>query len=372
VADLYETLGVGSNASDQEIRSAYRKLAREHHPDANPDDPKAGERFKEISHAYDVLSDESKRRDYDAARTTFGRRQGSAGGPRRNPYDGPFGDASDGAGGGGFSDFADLFGSIFRNRDGTQTPGAARRGGDIEVDVNLSFEQAMRGARVPITVEKREPCPQCDGSGAKSGTSARLCPDCRGRGVVGREAGGFDLTRPCPTCNGVGTVVDDPCATCEGVGTRPARRKYQVKIPPGAKDGTKVRLKGRGQAGTGGGPTGDLLVVCRVTPSPIFNRRGDDLEIEVPVTFAEAALGARVEVPTLGSKIAITVPAGSDDGKALRVAGHGAPSPKGDGHGDLIARLRVQVPETLTDEQREALERYAELDDHDPRSALFQ
>ncbi len=371
MADLYETLGVSPTASDDEIRRAYRTLAREHHPDANPDDPKAEERFKEISHAYDVLSDEAKRRDYDAARTTFGRRQ-TGGGPRRNPYEGPFGDASDGAGGGGFSDFADMFGSILRNRGRGEAPGAARRGGDIEVEVNLSFEQAMRGARVPISVEKREPCPQCDGSGAKSGTSARLCPDCRGRGVVGREAGGFDLTRPCPKCNGVGTVVDDPCATCEGTGTRPTRRRYQVKIPPGAKDGTKVRLKERGQAGTGGGPTGDLLVVCRVTPSPIFTRRGDDLEIEVPVTYAEAALGARVEVPTLDSKIAITVPPGSGDGRALRVAGHGAPSPTGDTRGDLIARLRVDVPGSLTDEQREALERYADLDDRDLRSALFR
>lgn len=370
MADLYKTLGVSSSANGEEIRRAYRKLAREHHPDANPDDPKAEERFKEISHAYDVLSDESKRRDYDAARTTFGRRQSAGGGTRRNPYDGPFGDASDGASG-GFSDFADLFGSVFRNRSGEESPGAARRGGDIEVEVNLSFEQAMRGARVPITVEKREPCPQCDGSGAKSGTSARLCPDCRGRGVVGREAGGFDLTRPCPKCNGVGTVVDDPCKACEGTGTRPVRRKYQVKIPSGAKEGTKVRLRGRGQAGTGGGPTGDLLVVCRVTPSAIFTRQGDDLEIAVPVTFAEAVLGARVEVPTLDSKIAITVPAGSEDGKALRVAGHGAPSPTGSGRGDLIARLKVDVPGSLTDEQREALERYAELDDRDPRSALF-
>lgn len=369
MADLYETLGVSPSASDEEIRRAYRKLAREHHPDANPGDPKAEERFKEISHAYDVLSDEAKRRDYDAARTTFGRRQGGAG-PRRNPYDGPFGDASDGPGAGGFSDFADLFGSIFRNRGGEPSVGP-RKGGDIEVEVNLSFEQAMRGARVPITVDKQESCPQCDGSGAKSGTSARLCPDCRGRGVVGRDAGSFGLTRPCPRCNGVGTVVDDPCAACEGSGTRPARSRYQVKIPPGARDGTKVRLKGRGQPGAAGGPSGDLLVVSRVAPSRIYRRNGDDLEIDVPVSFAEATLGARVEVPTLESTVAITVPAGSNDGRALRVPGHGAPSPTGGARGDLIARLRVDVPTSLSDEQREALERYAELDERDPRSALF-
>lgn len=366
MADLYATLGVRPSATDDEIRTAYRKLARKHHPDANPDDPSAEDRFKEISHAYDVLSDARKRREYDAARTAFG--------PGGRPGTGTgAGGPAGGFGGAGFGDFADLFGSIFKK--GGQGPGqdraAARRGGDIEVDVSLSFDQALRGAQVPVTVDRREPCETCKGSGAKTGTSPRLCPECRGRGVVGRDAGGFGVSRPCPRCAGVGTVVDDPCETCDGAGTVAARRRYTVKIPPGAKDGTKVRLKGRGQAGARGGPAGDLIVTSRVAPSRLYVRNGDDLEIQVPVTFAEAALGAEVTVPTPEGRVRLKVPPGSPDGRALRIEGKGAPRLNADGRGNLIARLRVQVPRELSEAQREALERYAALDDRDPRETLF-
>ncbi len=368
MADLYATLGVPPGASEDEIRSAYRALARKHHPDANPDDPSAEDRFKEISHAYDVLSDAGKRREYDAARSAFGGARPRPGGPSGPGGPGPGGDG----GFGGFGDFADLFGSIFKKGPGEPgDPRAARRGGDVEVEVNLSFDQALRGAQVPVTVDKREACATCSGSGAKAGTSPRLCPECRGRGVVGRDAGGFGVSGPCPRCGGVGTVVDDPCTTCEGTGTTSARRRYNVKIPAGAKDGTKVRLRGRGQGGQRGGPAGDLIVITRVGASRLYSRKGDDLEIQVPVTFAEAALGAEITVPGPEGRIKLRVPPGSSDGRALRIDGQGAPKLNGGGRGDLIARLRVQVPRELSDDQRAALERFAELDARDPRETLF-
>jgi len=364
VDDLYATLGVSRTASTDEIKKAYRKLARVHHPDANPDDPKAEERFKDISHAYDVLSDADKRREYDQLLTFGGRR----------PNGGPGGGAG-GADAGGFGDFADLFSSIFRGGGGgrgraTQEP-MARRGADVEVEVNLSFDQAMSGAQVPVSVETPVACPDCGGSGAKPGTSPRLCPECKGRGVRGRDVGSFAFSEPCPRCGGNGTVIDDPCPSCGGSGSTSTRSQIKVKIPPGVKDGTKIRLKGKGQAGVRGGPAGDLQVVTRVAPSRLYTRTGDDLIVNVPVTFAEAALGAQVEVPTLDGRVKLRVPPGSAEGRSLRIPGKGAPRLKGEGRGDLIAKLRVQVPRDMSDEQRKALEAFAELDDRDPRETLF-
>jgi molecular chaperone DnaJ len=363
VEDLYATLGVSRTASVDEINKAYRKLARKHHPDANPDDPSAEERFKEISHAHDVLSDPEKRREYDA-RLAFGGRR-----PPRNG--GPAGDAG---GMGGFGDFADLFSSIFRGggraRGGAQDV-MARRGADVEVEVSLSFDQALAGAKVPVSVEAPVACAQCGGSGAKPGTSPRLCPDCKGRGVLGRDLGQFAFTEPCPRCGGNGTVIDEPCPRCGGSGQTSTRSQIKVTIPAGVKDGTRIRMKGKGQPGTRGGPAGDLHVITRVSPSRLFQREGDDLVINVPVTFAEAALGAQVEVPTPDGKVKLTVPPGSPDGKALRIPGKGAPRLKGQGRGDLIARLRVQVPRDLSAKQRDALEKFAKLDDRDPRETLF-
>lgn len=360
--DLYATLGVSRTASADDIKKAYRKLARENHPDRNPDDPKAEERFKEISHAHDVLSDQEKRREYDA-RLRFGGRAPNGGGP-----------FTGGEGGGGFGDFADIFSSLFRNARGgarSASEPAARRGADVEAEVNLSFEQAMRGAQVPVSVETPVACADCGGSGAKPGTSPRLCPECKGRGVRGRDVGQFAFSEPCPRCGGNGTVIDDPCPACGGSGHTTTRQQIKVKIPPGVKDGTRIRLKGKGQAGVRGGPAGDLQVVTRVAPSRLYTRSGDDLVIAVPVTFPEAALGAQVEVPTLDGRVKLTVPPGSADGRSLRIAGKGAPHLKGGGRGDLIAKLRVEVPRELSDAQRKALEKYARLDSRDPRETLF-
>ncbi len=364
--DLYATLGVAKTASADEIKKAYRTLARVHHPDANAGDPKAEERFKEISHAHDVLSDPEKRQEYDA-RASFG---------GRRPNGGPSGGAG---AAGGFGDFADMFSTIFRGgRGGGPADGpadgagaAARKGADVEVEVNLSFDQAMAGAQVPVSVETPVACADCGGSGAKPGTNPRLCPECKGRGVRGRDLGSFAFSEPCPRCGGNGTVIDDPCSTCGGSGTTSTRSQIKVKIPPGVKDGTRIRVKGRGQAGSRGGPAGDLHVVTRVAPSRLFTRKGDDLVINVPVTFAEAALGARVEVPTLDGRVKLTVPAGSPDGRSLRIGGQGAPRLKGGGRGDLIATIRLDVPRELSAKQREALEKFAKIDPRDPRETLF-
>ncbi len=246
-----------------------------------------------------------------------------------------------------------------------------RRGADVEVEVNLSFDQAMAGVQVPVSVETPVACADCGGSGAKPGTSPRLCPECKGRGVRGRDGGSFAFSEPCPRCGGNGTVIDDPCPTCHGTGNTTTRSQIKVKIPPGVKDGTRIRLKGRGQAGTRGGPAGDLQVITRVAPSRLYTRKGDDLVINVPVTFAEAALGAQVEVPTLDGRVKLTVPAGSADGRSLRIGGKGAPRLKGEGRGDLIATLRLDVPRELSQKQKDALEKFAKLDARDPRETLF-
>ncbi len=358
--DLYSVLGVNATADAEAIKSAYRKLARENHPDANPGDTAAEERFKEISHAYDVLGDAEKRSAYDAERASPFARAGAGGGPRTGGG-GPFGNID--------VDLGDLFGSVF-SRGGGAGPRPAR-GADIETEVTISFDQAMEGVTVPIALDKRDACSTCRGSGAKPGTSSSLCPECRGRGVRGREAGGFSVNRPCANCGGAGTIIETPCEDCGGAGSTSGRKRYNVKIPAGAKSGTKVRLRGKGQAGPAGTEPGDLFVVVAVGESERYTRAGDNLVIEVPITFAEAAMGAKVEIPTLDGKVAITVPPGSTDGRRLAVRGKGAPRMSGSGAGDLIATLRIVVPEKLGKRQKDALQKFADLDKRDPREALF-
>jgi molecular chaperone DnaJ len=362
LATLYETLGVAKNASADEIKKAYRKLARENHPDRNPGDSAAEERFKEVQAAYDVLSDPEKRKQYDRFGATNGR-PGPAGG-WTNVDLGDF-------------DIGDLFGSIFSR--GTRGAGARReprgqRGADVEAVVNLSFQDSLKGVETKIPVSLETSCRECGGTGAQPGTAPIICPECNGRGIRAESQGLFALSQPCPRCRGAGTVIEKPCPHCNGTGRERRTKRYQVRIPAGVKDGTRIRLKGKGEAGFAGGEPGDLFVVTRVEPSPVFARRGEaDLEIEVPVTLAEAALGATVEVPTpYGGRISLKIPAGSEDGKRLRIRGHGAPRMKGGGKGDLVARLKLVVPKKLSKREREALEQLQKASHENPREALFR
>ena len=357
--DLYETLGVSRTASPDEIKAAYRKLARQYHPDRNPGDSAAEERFKEMSAAYDVLGDAEKRAQYDRLGSrAFGAGDGGA------TFDA--GDL------GNLFDLGDLLGGMFGGRGpGGGRPRAAR-GRDLEATVNLSFEDALKGVTAKVPVDMSGPCSTCDGSGAEPGTAPVVCPECRGRGVVSQSQGLFALSQPCPRCHGNGTVVEKPCRTCHGTGRVRETKRYQVRIRPGVSDGTRIRLAGKGEPGFAGGPAGDLYVTTHVTPSQLFDRRGADLVIEVPITYAEAALGATVEVPTPeGPQLSLKVPAGSQDGKLLRMRGHGAPKLNGGGRGDLLARLKLTVPTKLTKAEREAIENLHKVSRESPRERVF-
>jgi molecular chaperone DnaJ len=351
---LYESLGVPKNASSDELKKAYRKLVRQYHPDKNPGDAAAETRFKEIQHAYDVLSDPAKRKQYDS----FG-----SGNGRQGPTTVDFGDF----------DLGDIFGGLFgggRGRGQTQTQ-RGQRGADVEVEVRISFEDSLKGLQtvVPVTLELA--CHTCHGTGAAPGTAPKRCPNCNGTGMVATSQGLFALQQPCPVCRGNGTIVETPCPTCKGTGRERRTKRYTVRIPAGVKDGTKIKLKGKGEAGYGGAPAGDLFVVTRVEQSKLYERRGDDLILDVPVAFDEAALGAEVEIPTPDGRVSLKVPSGSQDGKMLRVKGRGAPKLKGEGRGDLLARVRVQVPSKLTKGEREALEGLRKAHKSNPRDRLF-
>jgi len=336
---LYESLGVSKNASQDEIKKAYRKLVREVHPDRNPGNE---ERFKEVQGAYDVLSDPDKRKQYDRLGTTNGRPAGFGAG---TTYD--------------FTDFdlGDIFGGLF-NRGGRQQQEQQRgqRGNDVETEVHVSFEDALQGVQVTVPVELELACHTCHGTGAAPGTAPVTCPQCNGTGVVATSQGLFALQQPCPLCHGRGSIVEDPCPTCRGSGRERRTKRYTVKIPAGVKDGTRIKLKGKGEAGFGGAAAGDLYVVTRVEPSKIYERRGDDLIVAVPVPYSTAALGAKVEVPTPEGSVQLTVPAGTEDGKLLRIKGRGAPRLKGSGKGDVLARIKIQVPKKVNKQQRELLQ----------------
>jgi molecular chaperone DnaJ len=343
VKDLYGTLGVAKGASQDEIKKAYRKLARQHHPDANPGDAEAEERFKEVQHAYDVLSDPEKRKQYDR----FGGENGAR--------PGPGGFRFDGAEGFDFADLGDLFGGFFGGaRQQQQQRG--RRGSDLEVEVRLSFEDSLKGVETTIPVQLETACRECGGSGAKPGTAPTICPECGGRGIKAESQGLFALSQPCPRCRGNGAVIEDPCPRCHGAGRERRTKRYTVKIPAGVKDGSRIRLRGKGEAGYGGAEAGDLYVVTRVAPSKTYTRRGDDLVVEVAVPFSDAALGAKAEVPTPDGPVTVKVKAGTVDGTMLRVKGKGAPRLKGSGRGDLLARVKLTVPKKLSKKQRELLE----------------
>lgn len=351
--DLYGILGVPRNALADDLKKAHRKLAREYHPDRNPDDAAAEERFKEVQAAYDVLGDPEKRKAYDAG----GFRPGMGG-----PGAGSFGDF-------GFGDLSDLFGGLFGRGQGRDSGGPSpARGRDLETSVTLSFEDSLRGITVKVPVEVEVGCGLCGGSGAAAGTAPVPCRQCQGRGVVSENQGPFALSSPCPRCRGGGTIIENPCAQCHGSGRESQTKRYQVKIPAGAKDGTTIRLPRRGEAGHAGGPPGDLYVVARVADSPLFERRGADLLVEVPVTFAEAVLGTNVDVPTPDGRVSLKIPEGTEDGRLLRIKGQGAPQLNGSGRGDLLARIRLTVPQKLTKPEREAIENLRKVSRENPRA----
>ena len=358
--DLYKVLGVEKGASQDEIRRAYRKLARKYHPDANREDPKAEERFKEVQHAYEILSDPEKRREYDEGpRAFFG-----AGAPQgTGRMDANFSDLSD-----LFGSFGDIFGGAGRGQ--TQPT----RGEDVTVSVNLKFKDTLEGITTRIAAPVEEVCDRCSGTGAARGTARRMCPECSGRGIQSRDQGFFALSEPCRRCGGEGTIVEVPCAGCAGSGRLRKNRQVTVKIPAGAKDGMKIRVPGRGSAGRKGGPPGDLYVVTRVAEHPVFERRGDDFLVDVPVSFVEAALGAEIEAPRPGGgTVKLRLPAGTQDGKRFKVRGAGASRARGDGEpGDLVVRVGVVVPKKLTRREREILEALAEERDEDVREGLLR
>jgi molecular chaperone DnaJ len=353
--DPYQVLGVSKKATDDEIKKAYRKLARKYHPDRNPDDAGAEDKFKEVQGAYSILSDPEKRRQYDAG--------------------GLFGGFDPGAfrGGGGFGGIGDILSDLF----GAGGPGAGgartrpERGRDLETDVSISFDQAMKGAQVSLSVPIEAPCPTCRGTGAKPGTTPSVCPRCNGRGIESQGQGLFSISQPCRECGGTGTKIDDPCSTCSGRGRVRQVKRYKANIPAGVREGTRVRLAGKGEPGARGGPPGDLYVITHVADSPVFKRKGDNLEVDVPITIVEAIRGATVGVPTLSGTKRIRVPAGTQHGTVQRLRGEGPPKLSGRGRGDIHYRLLIDVPQSLSTEQEKAVDELAGVLDGNPRGRLF-
>ncbi|WP_030199292.1 molecular chaperone DnaJ [Streptomyces sp. NRRL S-87] len=380
--DYYKVLGVPKDATEAEIKKAYRKLAREFHPDANKGNAEAEERFKEISEANDVLADAKKRKEYDDARALFGNggfRPGpGAGGSFNFDLGDLFGGAQGGGGGAGAGGFGgglgDVFGGLFGGRGGTagarQQP---RRGQDVESEVTLSFAEAVEGATVPLRMTSQAPCKACSGTGDKNGTP-RVCPTCVGTGQVARgSGGGFSLTDPCPDCKGRGLIAENPCEVCKGSGRARSSRTMQVRIPAGVSDGQRIRLRGKGGPGERGGPAGDLFVVVHVGSHPVFGRKGDNLTVTVPVTLPEAVLGGEVKVPTLGGPpVTLKLPPGTPNGRTMRARGKGAVRKDGT-RGDLLVTVEISVPQHLTDDARDALVAFRDATaDEDPREELFQ
>ena len=383
--DYYADLGVSKSAGQEEIKKAYRKLARDNHPDTHPGDSKAEERFKKVSEAYSVIGDADKRREYDELRSAlagggfrfpgagggFGGGGFTTGGPGAGGAGGPGGaggfdfNVSDifgeGGGGGGFGDFLNGFVNRGGGAGGAGRASRPRRGADVETEITLDFREAAKGVTIPLQLTNPSPCTTCHGSGAKPGTHPVTCGTCHGSGFTNEQRGAFGFSAPCPDCGGQGTKIEDPCPDCSGTGVTTRRRTITVRVPAGVVDGQKVRLAGQGEAGLRGRPAGDLFVTVHVRPDEIFTRSGDDLEVTVPVSFGELALGGTIPVPTLDGKVRVRVPAGTADGRTLRVRGRGVPKRSGT-PGDLLVTVRVQVPPKLDDAAASALRSYVEAE----------
>ncbi len=368
--DPYGVLGVDRKATQDDIKKAYRKLARQYHPDRNPDDPKAEERFKEIQSAYDIVGDPDKRKQYDRGGIFFG----SGGRP------GAGGGAGGQGGFGGFEagGFGDILSNLFGGAKGGGTgPAGSRRtrgerGADLEAAVTITFEQAIEGTQVPLSVVASTACGTCGGTGAKPGTAPKVCPRCQGRGLESQGQGLFSISQPCTRCNGAGTIIEDPCPTCAGEGAVKTTKRYRVNIPPGVREGSRVRLAGKGEPGRNGGPSGDLFVITHVQDNPVFKRKGDNVEVEVPLTIPEAIRGAEVEVPTLHGSKRLRVPAGTHHGTVQRLRGEGPPRLGSTAsRGDIHYRFVIDVPASLNSEQSEVVEKLSQVMNGNPRAKLF-
>ena len=379
--DYYGDLGVSSSASAADIKKAYRKLARENHPDSNPGDKKAEEKFKRVAEAYDVVGDEQKRKEYDQLKSMissggfgrFGRGGGSGfpGGFRGTEAEFDLSDIFGSAAGGqaGDSGLGDIFGGFFGGRGGAGRNARPSRGADVETEITLDFREAAKGTTIPVELTGDAPCTTCHGSGSKDGKTHR-CSHCSGSGYIRENNGAFGMARPCPECQGTGEIIEDPCTTCRGTGTVRRARTITVRIPAGVVDGQKVRLAGQGEAGPNGTPAGDLFVSVHVRDDKVFTRSGDDLEVTVPVSFGELALGGTVTVPTLEKRVRVKIPAGTPNGRTLRVKGRGVPKKSGKA-GDLLVTVEVKVPDNLDAAATSALRTYhqAERDSgFDPRA----
>ena len=367
--DYYAVLGVPSSATEKELSRAFKKLAKQFHPDANPGNAQAEERFKEISAAYEVLGDTTKRAEYDEVRqmVASGVGPGGPGGPGSfTAGDGrTFRFETDGGG------LGDIFGNLFGGgRRRTRAATGPQRGRDLETELHLSFDDAVRGVTSTVRFRADATCSTCAGSGAAPGSMPETCPECRGAGTVADNQGGFSFSQVCPLCGGRGQIIPNPCPTCDGRGVEVRPREVKVRVPAGVADAQRIRVKGRGGAGSNGGPPGDLYVIVHVRGHALFGRSGNDLTFRLPVTFAEAALGADVKVPTLDTQVTVRIPPGTPSGKVLRVRGKGvAADGRGEG-GDLLVTVDVQVPTNLTSAQREAIESFAAVLDEDPRAGL--
>ena len=376
--DYYKVLGVSKTATPDEIKKAYRKLARKYHPDANKGNAASEERFKEISEAHSVLSDEKRRKEYDEARSLFGGGfRAPGGGGAQGGFGGfdlgdLFGGSGTGTNTGTGGRLGDLLGGVFgAQRPTTQT--RPRRGADVETETSLTFGDSIDGVTVGLRLAGEGPCQTCHGTGAKAGTVPRVCPTCEGTGQASKNLGSFAFSEPCRTCRGRGLVVDDPCPVCSGSGRAMSTRTIQARIPAGVADGQRIKLKGKGVPGERGGPAGDLYVKVHVTPHPVFGRSAHNLTVNVPITFPEAALGAEIKVPAhRGAPVSVRIPAGTPNGRTFRVRGKGVRRPDGT-NGDLLVTVQVQVPQQLNGKARQTLESFREATaGEDPRDDLLQ